>query len=233
MHVFADALVREYEKLSTDEYLNTPAKRRLYATDKRYRSVMGTGNERELLVLQQIEWFLDQKQRHHDQVRIINAQLASSARHIHGDDYYDNFEDICRRYNMDKLSAICVVLAPRRWGKTQMTSIVKASMFMHVPEYTGIIFSNSLRPAQEMMSKIYELKALIPDFKERFIVKTENRTELEVLDSNKLIRKLRCVPLNENISFACAIFRSPIIQTKVGRYAYDKNIGTIYCILLW
>ena len=103
----------------------------------------------------------DGRERSYDQMRMIDLLLCVNARNIYGSAFSSNMLEIMRYNHWTDLRKAAGVLAPRRFGKTWITSLGIAGMSVEIPGVKVCIYSPGARASGSQDGMLHTTKRFL------------------------------------------------------------------------
>lgn len=138
------------------------------------------------------------------QIRFHERMIRACLTKIYADEWETQYEQIMKRYGIQKMQRECLLSCPRRFGKTYAVAIFCAAFLVSIPNCEIAVFATGKRTAKKLMVLILSFLENYPDIAK--YVKTKNQEDL-VLDfglNDK--RKLSCYPSSVKVMLLLLLF---------------------------
>jgi hypothetical protein len=115
-------------------------------------------------------------QRSIDQQRFHAAILATCIPHIYGDDSFEQHRlRILKETGKTCFPLACLIMCPRRWGKTVSVSMIAAVLMYVCPRLTIVILSTGQKISTKLMKRVIEYFVQLPNASERILINNEKK----------------------------------------------------------
>jgi hypothetical protein len=130
--------------------------------------------------------------RHDHQREFHEMFIKATLPKIYEKTWAQNYDAILRKFSMTRNLSECLIVCPRRFGKTYSVAMFCAAYLMHVPNCEIALFSTGQRTAGKLMALILSFCDMIDGFRDRVQRKTQELLELNFGRGDT--RRLNCYP---------------------------------------
>jgi hypothetical protein len=119
---------------------------------------------------------------------------------IYGNDWRECRKRVLASLGLTKVRQECLVISPRRWGKTVSVAMFVAALLLCVPNVEVAIFSTGRRTAGKLMNLIIRMFLRHP-LADKYHFKTHNQETVIMVGPDGGERALSCYPGSVKVTF--------------------------------